>query len=260
MTLPMGLRIEAAPGDRDTIAILRGPLVLAADLGPADQPLADAAAPALVGADILAGFHAVAGEPAVYHTQGLGRPADMRFGPFYRAYDRRSAVYFKRFTDAGWDKEKAAFAAEQARLADLAARSVDVMHLGEMQPERDHDLSSDISYPVVYRGRNGRDARSGGFFQFRMKVKPGPLVLEATYWGDERKRAFDILVDGQKIATQELEAIAPGQFIDIDYPVPEPLTRGRDTVIVRFAPHTGHTAGPVFGVRLFTPKAAGNSA
>ncbi|WP_313790156.1 glycoside hydrolase family 127 protein [Sphingomonas oryzagri] len=254
MTLPMELRTESTPDDPDTISILRGPLVLAADLGPADQDLANAAAPALVGSDILGGFHADGVRPAVYQTQGLGRPADMTFGPFYKAWQRRSAVYFKRFTDAGWEKEKVAFAAEQARLADLAARSVDVMHLGEMQPERDHDLTSDISYPVVYRGRQGRDARSGGFFQFRMNVKPGPLVLEATYWGDERKRVFDILIDGQKVATQELEAIKPGEFVDIDYAVPEAMTRGKTSVMVRFQPHAGHTAGPVFGVRLFTPK------
>ena len=260
MTLPMELRTESTPDDPDTIAILRGPLVLAADLGSAAEPLASASAPALVGANILAAFQPIAGRPAMYRTVGIGRPADMQFGPFYSAYDRRSAVYFKRFTEAGWEKEKVAFAAEQARLADLAARSVDVMHLGEMQPERDHALASDISYPVVYRGRNGRDARSGGFFEFKMKVKPGPLMLEATYWGDERKRAFDILVDGQKIATQELEALKPGQFIDIDYPVPETLTRGKNSVTIRFQPHTGHTAGPVFGVRLFTPKAAANSA
>ena len=260
MALPMELRTESTPDDPDTIAILRGPLVLAADLGPAAEPLANASAPALVGTNILAAFQPVDGRPAMYRTVGTGRPADMQFGPFYSAYDRRSAVYFKRFTEAGWEKEKVAFAAEQARLADLAARSVDVMHLGEMQPERDHALTSDISYPVVYRGRNGRDARSGGFFEFKMKGKPGPRMREATYWGDERKRAFDILVDGQKIATQELEALKPGQFIDIDYPVPETLTRGKSSVTIRFQPHTGHTAGPVFGVRLFTPKAAANSA
>ncbi len=256
LSLPMDLRIESTPDDPDTVAILRGPLVLAADLGPADQPLDDAAAPALVGNDILAGFHAVVGQPAVYRTDGIGRPGDMRFGPFYRNYQRRSAVYFKRFTDAQWEKEKIAFAAEQARLADLAARSVDVMHLGEMQPERDHDLTSAISYPVVYRGRNGRDARTGGFFQFRMKVKPGPLVLEATYWGDERNRVFDILIDGQKIATETLDALKPGQFVDVDYPVPEAVTREKATIIVRFQPHPGHSAGPAFGVRLFTPAKA----
>ncbi|WP_363303824.1 glycoside hydrolase family 127 protein [uncultured Sphingomonas sp.] len=254
MTLPMDLRMESTSDDPDTIAILRGPLVLAADLGAADLPVVSGAAPALVGNDILAGFRADPAQPALYHTKGLGRPADMRFGPFYSAYDRRSAVYFKRFTDAGWETEKVAFAAEQARLADLAARSVDVMHLGEMQPEHDHGLTSDISYPVVYRGRNGRDARSGGFFQFVMKTRPGPLLLEATYWGDERKRAFDIQIDGHTIATQQLEALRPGQFVDVDYPLPEALTRGKPSVTVRFQPHVGHTAGPVFGVRLFTPK------
>jgi hypothetical protein len=100
------------------------------------------------------------------------------------------------------------------------------MHLGEMQPERDHELTSDISYPVAYRGRNGRDARSGGYFEFAM-VKPGPLVLQASYWGGERSRTFDILVDGVKIATQRLDKDRPGTFFDVDYPLPEALTKGK---------------------------------
>jgi len=143
-------------------------------------------------------------------------------------------------------------------MRDIAARSVDVMHLGEMQPERDHALESKDSWPVAYRGRNGRDARSGGFFEFTMNVRGGPLVLQASYWGDERRRAFDILVDGVKVATQQLEADHPGKFFDVEYPVPEALTRGKKTVKVRFEPHDRNTAGPVFGVRLFTasPKAA----
>ena len=128
------------------------------------------------------------------------------------------------------------------------------MHLGEMQPERDHDLTSEISYPVVYRGRQGRDARSGGFIEFTMKVRPGPLVLQSTYWGDERPRTFDILIDGQKIATQKLGHDRPGEFIDIDTPVPPALTQGKTRVRVKYVPHDRNTAGPVFGVRLFTEK------
>ena len=251
--LPLDLRLEPTNDDPDVVAIIRGPMVLAADLGPVERDYDPAAAPALVGSDILAGLKPVAGQVAVYRSSGIGRPGDMNFGPFYNAYRRRSAVYFRRFTDAQWAVAEVGFAAEQARLKDLAARSVDVMHLGEMQPERDHDLKSDISYPVVYRGRNGRDARTGGFIEFRMKVRPGPLVLEATYWGDERKRAFDILVDGRKIATQTLEANQPGAFFDVDYAVPSALTTGKSSVVVRFEPHTGVTAGPIFGVRLFVP-------
>jgi DUF1680 family protein len=253
LNLPLELRIEPTPDDKNTIAILRGPMVLAADLGPAanDWKSAD---PALVGTDLLASFAPEDAASAIYTSKGIVQPADLRFVPFFSQYERRSAVYFKRFTPAQWTDQQAAFLAEQERQRDLAARSVDVMHLGEMQPEHDHGLVSNISYPVTYRWRNGRDARSGGFFEFSMKTRPGPLVLQATYWGDERPRDFDILVDDVKVATQHLEKIKPGQFFDVDYPIPETLTRGKTSIKVRFAPHDGNTAGPVFGVRLFTAK------
>ncbi|KQN35754.1 hypothetical protein ASG37_14460 [Sphingomonas sp. Leaf407] len=251
--LPLDLRLEATPGDAQTVAVLRGPLVLAGDLGRADGTW-DQPDPAMVGDDLLARFQPVALEEAQYRTASLIRPGDLTFVPFYRQYDRRSAVYFRRFTDSEWAVEEAAFRKRQADERELAARSVDVMHLGEMQPERDHNLTSDISYPLSYRGRAGRDARTGGFFQFTMAVKPGPLVLQATYWGDEGKRSFDILVDNQRIATQSLDRSRPGTFFDVDYPVPEPLTRGKAKITIRVVPHDKNTAGPVFGMRLFTAK------
>jgi hypothetical protein len=175
----------------------------------------------------------------------------MKFAPFFAQYERRAAVYFNTYTEAEWAASEAAFRKEEARLKDLAARSLDVMHLGEMQPERDHDLQSDISYPVTYRGRNGRDARTGGFFSFHMKCGPGALVLQASYWGEERNRDFYISVDGERIAHVTLDGGDAGVFVDREYPLPERLTQGKSTILVRFDPEPGHTAGPVFGVRLF---------
>ncbi len=254
ITLPLDLRIESAPGDESTIAILRGPMVMAADLGPAadkwDQP-----DPAMVGENLLGGFKATPNQERVsYATQGVIRPANLTFVPFYSQYERRSAVYFKRFSEDQWKAEQAAFMAEQQHLKDIAARSVDVMHLGEMQPERDHNFVSQISYPVVYRGRQGRDARSGGYFEFTMKTKPVPLVLMATYWGDERGNTFDILIDDVLLATQQLKANKPGKFFEVEYPIPEALTKGKASLRVKFVPHNRSTAGPVFGVTLFTQK------
>lgn len=253
--LPLDLRLEATPGDDSVVSILRGPLVLAADLGPTDQKW-ESADPALVGADLLGGFVARQSGQGVYATSGVVRPADLDFVPFYRQYHRRSAVYFKHFTEGAWRQEEANYNAEQARLKDIAARSVDVMFLGEMQPERDHDLTSDLSWPVTYRGRQGRDVRSGGFMEFNMKVKPGPLILQATYWGDERGRNFDILVDGKLVATQRLEHDAPGKFFDVEYPIPDAATAGKASVRIRIVPHERSTAGPVFGMRLVTAKSA----
>ncbi|APX67648.1 hypothetical protein AV944_11745 [Sphingomonas sp. LK11] len=252
--LPLDLRVETTPGDDSVVAVLRGPMVMAADLGGREDKW-DSPDPVLVGANPLAGFTAADPATARYRTAGIFRPADLNFVPFYSQYDRRSAVYFKRFTEAGWKTQEAAFLADQARARDIAARSVDVMHLGEMQPERDHGLTSDISYPVSYRGRQGRDARSGGYFEFTMAVRPGPMILQGTYWGEERARDFDILVDNVKVATQHLENDKPGAFFDVEYPLPPALTAGKKNVRVRIVPHDRSTAGPIFGMRLFAAKA-----
>jgi uncharacterized protein len=79
-------------------------------------------------------------------------------------------------------------------------------------------------------------------------------VLQATYWGEERGRDFDILVDDVKIATQHLGGDVPGKFIDIEYPLPQALTDKKSALKVRFVPHDRSSAGPVFGVVLFTAK------
>jgi hypothetical protein len=229
-------------------------MVLAADLGPTETEWTGVE-PAMVGENPLAAFTPMVSDRPRFQTTGIIRPGNLNFVPFYSQYERRSAVYFKRFSESGWKTEEAAFLAEQARQKDIAARSIDIMHLGEMQPERDHNLTSELSYPASYRGRNGRDARSGGYFEFTMKVKPGPLLLQASYWGSERSRTFDIIVDDVKIATQKLDNDRPGKFFDVDYPLPEALTKGKSSVKVRFVPADRSSAGPVFGVRLFTAKA-----
>lgn len=256
LSLPLDLRMEATSDNPGLVAVLRGPMVMAADLGPSDKPWAGAD-PALVGSDILGGFKPVAAEKAVYRTEGVGRPGALDIVPFYGQYERRSAVYFNRFSDADWQVQEAAFTAEQARQRDLAARSVDVMYLGEMQAERDHDLQSDVSWPGTYRGRNGRDARQGGYMSFIMKVsrdsKPaGPLELQATYWGDDRC-GFDILIDGQKLTSVVHEkAPHPGQFFDETYPVPESFTTGKSQVLIKLQPQENRSTGMIFGLRLFT--------
>ncbi len=242
------LRTEAAPGDPNTIAWLHGPLVLAADLGPAGETPYEGMAPVLVADDLGDAVSGLAAEPLVYHIDGAARPGPLSLRPFAAQHERRTAVYFQRFTEEGWKRAQARIEAEDAANRALRARSSDQIALGEMQAERDHGLESAISYPVVYRGRNGRDARSGGFFQFGLKLHPGPATLRATYWGEERNRAFRILVDGVGIAHVTLSGDHEGAFFDQDYPIPETITQGKTRMIVRFQPDLDHTAGPVFGV------------
>jgi DUF1680 family protein len=252
--LPLELRMESALGDPRTVAILRGPMVLAGDLGP-DTAKWSGADPALVGDEsLLTGFTMSNDSAAtgIYDTRGIVRPSDLTFVPFYRQFARLSAVYFKRFSELEWQAEQLAFTKAQQRLRDSDARSVDTLHLGETEAERAHQLVAERSYPVTYRGRHGRDARSGGFFEFDMTVGPGSLLLQATYWGEERPRDFDILIDNAFLATEHLDAAHRGEFFDVDYLLPPALIHAKQRLRVRFLPHEGSTAGPVFGVRLLS--------
>jgi hypothetical protein len=64
-----------------------------------------------------------------------------------------------------------------------------------------------------------------------------------------RPHSFDVLVDGEKIATQTLE-IHPGELFDFEYPLPEQLTRGKERITVKFQSRPNAMAGSVFDVRV----------
>lgn len=247
MKIPMTPRFEATSDDPNVVAILNGPLVLAADLGAADRPF-EGVAPALVG---NVEFKPT-GKPQEFAIDAA-RPQTLALKPFFMLWERRAAVYFPKFTDAAWREFEKTAAAEKKRLAEVESRSVDYMRLGDLAAEKEHGLVSKISYDLTYRMRPGRDARSEGFFEFSMKCDPkAPLKLQATYWGEEKKRIFYIIVDGERIATENLGYDKRGEFVEREYEIPLDLTKGKSSVKIKFEPEKGHTAGPVFGVRLFT--------
>jgi hypothetical protein len=129
---------------------------------------------------------------------------------------------------------------------------VDLVNPGEEQNERDHKLQGDKTATGDFQDKKWRDARDGGWFRYTVKVLPGqPQELRVTYWGsDLGPRTFDVLVDGQKIATQKLASNRPDQFFDQTYPLSETLTRGKDHITVTFQAHPGMMAGGVFGLRV----------
>jgi len=234
LTLPMRVRTEATPDDPRMLAYLSGPLVLAADLGPADQPF-DGPPPALVVGDTAGALESVNPAEHRFHLPDA-RPSALSMVPFFRQYDRRTAVYFPRFTAAEWKAEEASFRAESEARAALARRTVDVIQLGEMQPERDHDYRSNHGDLFSWGGRSARQLPwgMGNYMEFTLAVRPGPMLLGALYWGEEVNKNFDISVEGTRIAN-ERRAVAPvNRFVNVDYPIPEALTRGKDKVIVRF--------------------------
>jgi hypothetical protein len=67
---------------------------------------------------------------------------------------------------------------------------------------------------------------------------------------DGGAREFDILVDGEKVASQTLAKNRPGEFFDVEYAIPAKLTEGGDAVVVRLAAKPGAMAGGLFRARM----------
>jgi hypothetical protein len=249
----MTLRVEPTPDDPRVVAFVYGPMVLAADLGPASAEW-EGPAPALV-AGKAAGAVTLIDRAALQFRMPGAVPQALGLKPFFNQYDRRTAVYFPLFTDAQWANEKAAFLAAQQEKAALEARTVDVIHLGEMQPERDHDFIANQSDLISYGGRSGRQVwwGDGNYFELGLAVGPGPMTLRATYWGEEIEKNFDIFVDGVRIANERRKAAPTKAFIATDYPIPLRLTRGKKRVTVRF--ETRGSDAPVYEVRMLSQLA-----
>ena len=196
----------------------------------------------------------VVGQPLTFRTAGAGRPNDVTLKPFYSTYFGRYTVYWDTFTPAAWTQHEADYQAMQERARALEARTVDVMQPGEQQPEHDHALKSAKSSTGdgPDGGPHWRDARDGGWFSFDIKTLPdAPQDLVCTYWGSELgDRAFDILVDGTKIATQTLHEDKSGEYFDVVTPIPTELVAGKSKVTVRLQAHPGAMAGGLFGCRV----------
>jgi len=237
VSLPMALHAAPMPDDPEVVAVMYGPVVLAGlDPDPAAYVVGDPADPG-------SWVQKVEGSPLTFRMKaGLG----MTMVPIYRVIDEAYGVYWT-VTPEGSPKQKA-FLAQEAARKEREARTVDRVEVGNDESEKAHNLQGEKHAAGPYGVRHWRHAPDG-WFAWDLKVPAdAPAVLCCTYWGsDVPPRTFDILVAGEKVATQKLNQDKPGQFFEVEYALPEALTRGKERVTVRFQALPGNTAGGVFG-------------
>lgn len=271
VALPMHTTVEPLPAKPDYVAVLHGPIVLAAATG-TDQlaglvadgsrsghiangpliPLADT--PALVGTPqaIAAAVVPVSGKPLTFTATAAIQPMNAQgtaLVPFFRVHDARYIVYWRHAADAA----ALATADPQAHAAEAEALALDRITLdrvvpGEQQPETDHHLQGEGTRTGSFRDRPWRDA--SGWFSYDLTAAPGrPVALAVTLWGGDR-RSYDVAVNGAQLA--RVESVGNEQrFSTRTWTLPAALvaaSQGRYTVTFT-APPKG-VAGGVFDVRL----------
>jgi len=140
------------------------------------------------------------------------------------------------------------------------SRLVDEVCPGDATSENAHGYQGEHSNSGRVLYRTWRDTRSHISYQMNV-LGDQAMTLRCTYWGDDSgARVFNILVDGQSIAEQKLHTDHAGEFFDVDYPIPQTLTRGKEHIRVQFQAHPGNTAGGFFGVQTLKPEPASSPA
>jgi hypothetical protein len=265
LRLPKTLREEPLPDNPRRVALMWGPLVLAGDLGPegrrggygnhADQ---EARVPVFVAASQPPAdwLKPVPGRPGFFHSDGVGRPTDVTFVPFYQLPERTYCIYWDLFTPAEWQQKALEIAAAREQFRKLQLATVAYVRPGEMQSERDYNEQGEDTTPDQVMDRPARRGRS--WFSFDLPVDSGhPMAVVATYFSDEwRKRTFNILVEGQIVGEQTVEKNGEPHFFDAKYTIPSALTTGKQKVTIRFQATNGNEIAAVFGLRMIRADAA----
>jgi hypothetical protein len=134
--LPMKLRTEPLPGATNIVALLYGPIVLAAELGTNGMPnpyakdqldfvkVADPKVPVFVASQNSLLKHVKAtGEPLVFRTKNLGQPDDVTLIPFYKTHHERYSVYWNVVSEDDWKNNPEKVSADGEILLETALNS-----------------------------------------------------------------------------------------------------------------------------------------
>ncbi|WP_200977601.1 glycoside hydrolase family 127 protein [Echinicola sp. 20G] len=250
LEFPMTLYAREMPDNTNRKAYFYGPVLLSGVFGNT-EPDPIKGIPALVSADQSPNKLIVKNDesPLVFNTHNVGIPNDVKLIPFYQTKEEYYTVYLDVFSPEEWEKQEQILAEEREEKQKLELRTVDRIRLGEMQPERDHNFEGEKTTTGENHRQRWRTAEDGGYFSFTLKPARGAEhQLMCSYWGmDNRGRNFDIFVEGEKIASEDLNQYKDSKFYNITYDIPPTITENKELINVKFVPHKNNTAGPVYG-------------
>jgi DUF1680 family protein len=252
-TTPEKLYTEAMPDNANRRAVFYGPVLLAGVLGNTEpDPLKGVPVFVTSETDPNQWLQMVDKKQLSFRTVNISKPEEVTLIPFNQTQNQYYSVYWDVFTPQAWVVQQKAYDEQKKKQQELEARTMDILRIGEMQPERDHNFISENATTGEDHQKKWRSTENGGYLQYEMKVDANAQnTLINSYWGmDNRGRKFDILIDGVKLATEDLNQYKESRFYDISYTLPIELTKGKQKVTVKLLPQKDNSAGPVYGSRM----------
>jgi len=167
--------------------------------------------------------------------------------PFFSIHEARYMVYFPVMTSEELQKRISEIRDKEKEKLALESITIDQVAPGEQQPETEHNFKGEATESGIHNGRHWRHAYK--WFSYDLKdLKKEAKKLRITYFGLDRDRYFDILVNENLIASVHLDGSKGNKFFDVDYDIPENIKK--ETLTVKFVAKEGSIAGGIYYVRL----------
>ncbi|CAM3890616.1 glycoside hydrolase family 127 protein [Mucilaginibacter galii] len=270
VTLPMHTSTEFLPDGSNWVAFLHGPIVLAADMGKKDlvglnadaSRMGHIASGPLMPLDeaplIVSATKNMEPEVTPVSTAAMNYGAskliyqekykDLKLVPFYTLQDTRYVVYWPFTTTSDLPKIIAARKAEEKIKQELDAQTVDRVSTGEQQPESDHNFKGEKTENGTFADRHFRNAT--GWFSYDLKNDAGNATkLRVIYFGREKNKNFNILVNNVLLKNVTLEGTGENKFVEVFYNLPAEAIKAK-VLTVKFEAAPQSSVANVYEVRL----------
>lgn len=270
--LPMQTTMERMPDGSNYLAVLHGPIVLAAKTDTTNMkglfaddsrgghiasgsqyPLEQMPMFVSANSDLASYVKPVSGKPLVFTASELiyqDKYKNLELIPFYKLHDSRYMIYWETETPEKIKEIQQKLANEELARQKLELQTIDLIVCGEQQPESDHFVESENSTTGVYNNMHFREAK--GWFSYKMKDtdRQGDNV-QITYWGKDKNRSFRILVNNQLIANVILDGSNGNNFYTMDYAIPaDIINKSSGVIVIKFEAEKESVAGGVYKIRL----------
>ena len=271
LKLPAALRLERAKDVPSMVSVFYGPLLLAGRLGSEGMPgdfgdkeaffkLPPAPVPPIVNSSANPADWLTLADASTltFKARDAGPASGIVFQPLHAVHHERYSVYWE-LTDTAPTAVQASSESATAPAANAPtaadASVLDRVIVGDAASELAHDLSAEQSLTGSVSNHAWRDAAPNGAFSYVLKLPTIPKpVLVCAYWGSDRDRVFDVVVNGVVVATQTLDGRHPGKTFEVAYPLPPEALTGQQNLTVRFQGTGRGRVGGLFGLRIEAPR------
>lgn len=243
ISTPMNLHEYVSMDNPNKVAVMYGPIVLAAALGTEKFPAKDIIPNHLSlmnwakidVAKIISDEKDISKWVKIVDLKTLTFAIDksltsdnkeITLKPFYNIHHERYSLYFEKYTN---EELKSGDTKIKTRDEILADTTIDIVKTGEQQSEIEHKFDSKLSNTGYLSSidMRWRDAKKGGFIKYTLEINSKKeTALMVTYYDKDKsvagaERIFDILVNDIKVAEVELKGTGKDKAVDFVYNLPK---------------------------------------